>query len=132
MRSGCLQADCSSELSLPLVEGPKGFGCQLKGGANVQTVQSSHADAGTMAAGQFYAGIPNGFWQVDLKPKSTCEIALQFRLHASCLGSRNLLPENMLRHGVHPFRAVEGTEPDARFRGHPTLGLLGVPVGQVE
>jgi len=68
-----------------------------------------------MAAGQFRAGIPDGFWQVHLEPQSATEIALQFRLYPSRLTGSGLLPENMLRDGVHPFSTVEGSEPEARF-----------------
>jgi hypothetical protein len=53
-------------------------------------------------------------------------------MHPSCLGSGNLLPENMLRDGVHPFRTVQGSKPHARIRRHATLCLFRVPIGQVE
>jgi len=81
----------------------------------VQAIQSSHAKAGTVAASQFCAGIPNRLWQVNPEPQSASQIALQFRLRLSRLTGRNLFPENMLRYGVHPFRAMEGSEPEARF-----------------
>ena len=68
-----------------------------------------------MAAGKFCASVPNRIWKVDLEPHSAAKIAVQFCLSPSCLQSSNLLPENVLRESVHPFRPVERDEPDSRF-----------------
>jgi len=114
-RSGNLQSYCRGKLGLPLIERPKGLGLELKGRGNVQAVQRSHAEARTMPAGQFRAGIPNGFWKVDREPESASQIACQFGLCASSFERSNLLAENMLRDGVHPFGAMEGSKPDPRF-----------------
>ncbi len=115
VRSGCLQARCRGEPSLPLIEGPKNFGLEFKGSGNVQAVQCSHAERRTVATGQFSAGIPNGFWKVNHDPEPASKIACQFGLCPSCLESSNLFAENMLRDGVHPFGAVQGRKPDPRL-----------------
>ncbi len=113
--SGSLQASCGSQLGLPLIEGPERFAAEFKGSGNVQAVESSHAEARTMSAGQFRASLPHGFWQVDLEPEPASQIAFQFGLYPSRLNGSNLFAENMLRDGMHPFRAVKWSEPDSRL-----------------
>jgi hypothetical protein len=108
-----VQAFCR-QLSLPLIEGPKDFGFKLQGDGNVQAVQSSNSEAGTVSPGQFSTGVPNGSWQIDLEPEVASKIAFQFGLRPPRLEGRDLFPKNVLRDRVRPFGTVQGSEPDPR------------------
>lgn len=102
-----MQAFCRRQLSLPLIEGPKDFGFKLQGDGNVQAVQSSNSEAGTVSPGQFSTGVPNGSWQIDLEPEAASKIAFQFGLRPPRLeGKRSLSekcvarPRASVRHGA--------------------------------
>jgi hypothetical protein len=98
----------------------------------MQAVQSPHPKARTMAPGQFRAGIPNRFWNLDLKPEPASQIAGQFGVYASSFERTHLLAEHMLSHGVRPFRTVERSKPDPRFCRHATFRLGRMAIRQVE
>jgi hypothetical protein len=116
-----VEADCLSQASLALIEGPEALGFQLEGAGYMQRIESADAESGAVTASQIGTNIPSGMGELDHDPQAGDAIALEFRPDFLRFDEREAMQKDLPINGICEFREVERRNENANAEGHAPI-----------
>jgi len=103
---------------LAFIEGPEALRLQLQRTGNMQRVQRTHAESGSVAPGKIGTCFPYAMRKLNRSPQAREVVALEFSAYFLRFNESKPFQKDLLINSVCQFRVVEGRDPDGEAEIH--------------